>query len=252
MTAALPDDMTSSAGMTNKGRRMTKTAVSRKTRQAAADDDQAPIKASAKRRDQIVQAAVHLFSENGYFVTTIDDIAKEADVSKGLIYVHFKDKNDLLFYALRFVLEMYENDISPLLDQSSDPLTMLRMALRNYCRIVAEHRQETVLAYRSTKDLSSKERSYVKLLEAKLCRVFRTCLEACIHKGLMVPVNIDIMVYQYVMFSHTWALKNWAFRDKYSFEEYLADGEKILIDGFLIKQEAPKPARRAGVPSAAP
>ena len=222
---------------------MSKTVVARKSRQAAPDDDQAPIKASAKRHDQIVQAAVRLFSENGYFVTTIDDIAKEADVSKGLIYVHFKDKNDLLFYALRFVLEMYERDISALLDRAGDPLTMLRMALRNYCRVVSEHKQETVLAYRSTKDLSPKERSYVKLLEAKLCRVFRSCLEACIHKGVMVPVNIDIMVYQYVMFSHTWALKNWAFRDKYSFEEYLADGEKMLIDGFLTKPSASKMVR---------
>jgi hypothetical protein len=31
-------------------------------------------------------------------------------------------------------------------------------------------------------------------------------------------------------------LKNWAFRDKYSFEEYLADGEKMLIDAFLTKK----------------
>jgi len=35
------------------------------------------------------------------------------------------------------------------------------------------------------------------------------------------------------MFSHTWALKHWAFRDKYSFDEYMEEGEKILLDPFL-------------------
>lgn len=212
---------------------MSKKAVSKTRSTPPQDADKLPGKASENRRDQIVKAAVRLFSENGYFQTTIDDIAKEADVSKGLVYLYFKDKHDLLFYALRFVLEFYETDISSLLGKYDNPLAMLRMALRTFCRLVNDHKQETVLAYRSTKDLAPVERSHVKLQESKSCRVLRNCLEACIHKGILTPVNIDIMVYQYVMFSHTWALKNWAFRDKYSFEEYLADGEKILIDNFL-------------------
>ena len=212
---------------------MSRKAAPKKSGPSPQDADKLPGKASEGRRDQIVKAAVRLFSENGYFETTIDDIAKEADVSKGLIYLYFKDKHDLLFYALRFVLEIYEKDISSLLGKYSDPLAMLRMALRTYCHLVNDHKQETVLAYRSTKDLATAERSHVKLQESKSCRILRNCLEACIHNGILTPVNIDIMVYQYVMFSHTWALKNWAFRDKYSFDEYLADGEKILIDNLL-------------------
>ncbi|HXW22754.1 MAG TPA: TetR/AcrR family transcriptional regulator [Rhodomicrobium sp.] len=212
---------------------MSRKTASRKISPSPQDADKLPGKAGENRRDQIVKAAVRLFSETGYFQTTIDDIAAAADVSKGLIYLYFKDKHDLLFYALRFVLEIYERDISPLYGKYNNPLAMLRMALRTYCRLVNEHKQETVLAYRSTKDLAPAERSHVKLQESKSCRVLRNCLEACIHNGILAPVNIDIMVYQYVMFSHTWALKNWAFRDKYSFEEYLTDGEKILIDNFL-------------------
>jgi AcrR family transcriptional regulator len=229
---------------------MSKKAASRKRSTSAQDTDNLPGKAGENRRDQIVQAAVRLFSENGYFQTTIDDIAKEADVSKGLIYLYFKDKHDLLFYALRFVLEIYEKEVSPLLGKYTNPLMLLRMALRSYCQLVNDHKQETVLAYRSTKDLAAAERSHVKLQESKSCRVLRNCLEACIHNGILTPVNIDIMVYQYVMFSHTWALKNWAFRDKYSFDEYLADGEKILIDNFLTdygREVSAKSAEEASI-----
>src|ERR1035437_5450898 len=103
---------------------MSKKAVSKTRSTPPQDADKLPGKASENRRDQIVKAAVRLFSENGYFQTTIDDIAKEADVSKGLVYLYFKDKHDLLFYALRFVLEFYETDISSLLGKYDNPLAM--------------------------------------------------------------------------------------------------------------------------------
>lgn len=49
----------------------------------------------------------------------------------------------------------------------------------------------------------------------------------------MKPLNTDIMAYQFIMYGHTWALKNWAFRDRYSADEYMAEGENILVKPFL-------------------
>lgn len=206
-----------------------------------------PRKLNERRRDQIVRAAVRLFSDDGYYPTTIEDVANEVEVSKGLIYLYFKDKNDLLFYALRFVLERYATEVLPQLRRTQNPLVALRAALRAYCRLVNDYRFETELAYRATKDLPRKQRLHIKVEETKIWRVFRNYLEACIHRGFMVPVNLDIMAYQYIMLAHQWALKNWAFRDKYAFEDYLADGEKILIDNFLtpegrkLSEEPPLP-----------
>lgn len=198
--------------------------------------DSDTLSASDIRRNQIVKAAVSLFSKNGYFLTTIDDIAQEAKVSKGLIYLYFEDKHDVLFYSLRFVLESYDREMVHLLKSKEGPLINLRKALRTYCRMIDKHIEETVLAYRSTKDLEKAQRSHIKVQESKSSRIFRNSLEACIHQGLFKPVNIDIMVYQYVMFCHSWAIKHWSFRDKYSLEEYIKDGEAILIDNFLTEK----------------
>jgi len=188
-------------------------------------------KRSERRRNQIVRAAVRLFSEKGYYPTTMADIADAAKVSKGLIYVYFNDKNDVLFYALRFVLDMYDSYVTPTLDQ--DPLAMLQMALRGLCRLVNDHIQEHMLAYRSSKDLTPPQRLEIKTGELKIARLFRACLESCVQNRIMIPVNVEIMVYQYVMFGHTWALKNWVFRDKCTLDEYAAAGEQHLIAPFL-------------------
>lgn len=55
-----------------------------------------------ERRGQIVKAATKLFSEQGYYLTTIQDIAGEAGISVGLIYQYFKDKDDVLFLTLHW------------------------------------------------------------------------------------------------------------------------------------------------------
>lgn len=47
------------------------------------------------RRQRILDAAANLFVHYGYDKTTVSDIAREAGVSKGAIYLHFDSKDDL-------------------------------------------------------------------------------------------------------------------------------------------------------------
>lgn len=50
---------------------------------------------------QIINAARELFSTYGYKKVTMDEIAKEAGVTKKTIYTYFKDKDDLLKYFIK-------------------------------------------------------------------------------------------------------------------------------------------------------
>ena len=52
-----------------------------------------------EREQRILDAAANLIAHYGYDKTTVDEIAREAGVSKGAIYLHFKSKEDL-FEAL--------------------------------------------------------------------------------------------------------------------------------------------------------
>lgn len=51
---------------------------------------------AAERRQAIIEAAMEEFISRGFAATRLDDIAKRAGVAKGTIYLHFKDKEDLL------------------------------------------------------------------------------------------------------------------------------------------------------------
>ena len=50
----------------------------------------------------IVKAAEHLFANEGYTSTSIDDIATKCDITKAAIYYHFKNKHELYVYILTY------------------------------------------------------------------------------------------------------------------------------------------------------
>ena len=186
-----------------------------------------------ERRAQVLRAAVKLFSEKGYYITTIQQIAREAGVSIGLIYQYFGDKDDILFLTLKQVLETYEKEIPLRLEGIEHPVERLCMAIWAYCMIVDRLREATVLAYRSTKSLRTDRRALIKDDEIKTNRILEGCLRACIAGGYLRRVNEHLLVYQYVMFCHAWALKNWAFQGKMSASKYVDEGIKLLVEPFL-------------------
>lgn len=50
-----------------------------------------------RRRGEIIDAAEELYREVGWDAVTMDGVAKRARLSRALVYVYFKDKNDLHF-----------------------------------------------------------------------------------------------------------------------------------------------------------
>lgn len=48
------------------------------------------------RRDQIIDAAMHVFAQKGFSKATNKDVAREAGITPGLIYYYFESKEDLL------------------------------------------------------------------------------------------------------------------------------------------------------------
>ncbi len=186
-----------------------------------------------ERRGQIVRAAVKLFSEEGYYTTTIQQIAKEAGVSTGLIYQYFRDKDDILFLTLKLVLDTYEHEIPPQLEGIEHPVERLCMAVWAYCRIVDGLLEATLLAYRSTKSLRADRRILVKDAETRTNQLIEDCLAVCLEGGFMREVDTHLLSYQMVMFAHSWALKHWALRERYSLAEYVDEGIKLLVEPFL-------------------
>jgi len=65
-----------------------------------------------RRRAEILDAAEALYAKNGWEALTVDQVARSARLSRALVYVYFRDKEDLLFAigerAVRLLLERFK------------------------------------------------------------------------------------------------------------------------------------------------
>lgn len=80
-------------------------------------------------RQQILDAARQVFVASGYEATSIREVARRAGISHGTIYLHFRDKDDLLY-------QVSEDEFSRLLGtfrslpRTQDPVQRLAAALK--------------------------------------------------------------------------------------------------------------------------
>jgi TetR/AcrR family acrAB operon transcriptional repressor len=93
-----------------------------------------PARQENGRRD-LMDIAIDCFARYGYQGASIDRIAKAAGLTKGAIYYHFKDKEELLFEAVKNRVSQFERrvtaDISAIQDAAA--------ALRRVTRVCLEH-----------------------------------------------------------------------------------------------------------------
>jgi AcrR family transcriptional regulator len=90
------------------------------------DADQSP---SARKRRRILRAAHELFLVQGYRKTSIDDIARKAEVAKGTVYLYFENKGQLLIHAIGLEKSSLRSLVTPLFDGTIPKKDRLRFYL---------------------------------------------------------------------------------------------------------------------------
>lgn len=88
---------------------------------------------SGERRSQILDAAMAVFSRRGFHAARMDDIAEEAGLSKGALYLYYKSKDAIIGAILRFFFMSAMKSLRTL--QESDGV--VRDQILSYARLVA-------------------------------------------------------------------------------------------------------------------
>lgn len=90
------------------------------------------------KRERIIAAATELFAENGFEVTSIQDIACKASVAKGTVYLYFESKEVL-------VREVYKTCYEMDIEACKEGVDLLDSAVDKLCK-----RLDNIMSYRLT------------------------------------------------------------------------------------------------------
>jgi AcrR family transcriptional regulator len=96
-----------------------------------------------QRRAQLLALAKRAFSEHSYDEVSIDDLAREAKISKGLLYHYFPTKRDLYVAGLTEIADELVAAITAVPEDAA-PIERVRLGLDAYLGHVMEHSRSFV------------------------------------------------------------------------------------------------------------
>ena len=171
-------------------------------------------------RLKIIAAALELFSKNGYSNTTLAMIADEAGFSRGPIYWHFKNKDELY----QAVLGVSQQPLEQLIEQSrsmaDQPLKAIEHFISEWFRLLLEnpwHRQSFEILLNKT-ELTSQMADTLKR-ERKLTRnivqLLQQLIEASDSSLAETAQPRALLLYSSLMgITHSWLFSPRLFRLK--------------------------------------
>jgi len=97
------------------------------------------------RPDEVLDAALAVFVEKGFAAAKVDEVAKQAGVSKGLVYLYFPSKEALLEGVVqRAVAPLAQTALPDLQRSEGDPRPAIRMLLELLCKTLSDPKKIAV------------------------------------------------------------------------------------------------------------
>ena len=101
--------------------------------------------ASPEKYQRILDAAVEVIAERGYFHSPISEIAARAGVADGTIYLYFKNKDDVLRTAIDRTYGRFHEQVETAFQTVHDPKEQLEVIARLHLEGAAVNRNMAIL-----------------------------------------------------------------------------------------------------------
>lgn len=122
----------------------------------------------AEKYHRIIEAATKVFAKNGFYQSKISEIAKEAKVADGTIYIYFENKDDILISLfeeqMKIVLDNMVLQVAEiedpveklvkfasihlgLIEKNKDMAEIIQVELRQSSKFMKEYKNERFLEY---------------------------------------------------------------------------------------------------------
>ena len=101
----------------------------------------------AVREQQMLDAAVRMFSHNGYHETSMDAIAAEAEISKPMLYLYYGSKEELFAACLNRELARFVEVVRGDVNFDQGPKEMLRNTILAFLNYIDANRESWIVLY---------------------------------------------------------------------------------------------------------
>lgn len=134
-----------------------------------------------KRRKQIIDSAIKIFTSKGFHKATVKEIADSAGLSMGSLYNYIRTKQDIIYMVYDYVTQVLRDEMKEAIEGITDPDDRLKAALFQNLRAVHENQDLIMFLYKESASLDkeslytvlARETDYIELFEQLLRERFK-------------------------------------------------------------------------------
>lgn len=163
---------------------------------------------SVDRRQMILDGATKAFTQFGYKATTMDLVAKHANVGKGTIYTFFKNKEELFDEIFTSLLSEMRKIADEAMDEEKSFSENLHLALFAILEFRKNHQLTIKIFQENAKLGTSAVKEMIEKMEQMIIRYIKTKVKEAIDKGDIKPCDPEltafVMVKLYIALIFDW------------------------------------------------
>jgi len=147
------------------------------------------------RRSELLTAARVVFGKKGFHDASIDEIAEQAEVAKGTVYLYYKSKKDLYMEALKFGVESLNRELKARADETTSCQETLRVLTETKISFFEQNRDFFRIYYSELGKLPGHPSAipFVRDLYTEQAKVFEAVLRTGIRRREVRNLDVQKM-----------------------------------------------------------
>jgi len=154
-----------------------------------------------EKQEYILNAAMKEFSQKGFEDASTNEIVKEANISKGLLFHYFKNKKNLFIFLYNYCMDIYINEFYKKIDiDETDIFVKLDQSRVIKLELLIRYPQLFVFIEVAYKEKSNSVKGDIEIINAELttssyAKVFANVDASKFKDGLNIEKCINIIIW---------------------------------------------------------
>ncbi|MBK5442849.1 MULTISPECIES: TetR/AcrR family transcriptional regulator [unclassified Peribacillus] len=194
------------------------------------------MKSNRPKYNQIIDAAVIIIAQNGYYQAQVSKIAKQAGVADGTIYLYFKNKEDILISLFHEKMGYFVEQIEEELKGKSSASEKLYVLIQKHFQILSEDVNLAIVTQLELRQSNKELRLRINdVLRGYLNLIDQIIIEGK-ENGEFSPDLNHLLARQMIFGTIDETVTTWVMNEqKYSLSDLAKDVHRLLLGGCSLK-----------------
>ncbi|MGE7905211.1 TetR/AcrR family transcriptional regulator [Peribacillus sp. NPDC094092] len=194
------------------------------------------MKSNRPKYNQIIEAAVIVIAQNGYYQAQVSKIAKQAGVADGTIYLYFKNKEDILISLFHEKMGSFVEQIEEEIKGKTTASDKLHVLIQRHFKNLSEDVNLAIVTQLELRQSNKELRLRINdVLRGYLNLIDQIIIEGK-ENGEFLPDLNNLLARQMIFGTIDETVTTWVMNEqKYSLPDLASDVHRLLIGGCGLK-----------------